>query len=662
MFKYFNCRISCACLHVFTGQNASNDTSQDLSPRRLRQRVIKHKTVCELQAEEFEKDFDSPNPSPHIQFKRTWDCRPWEKQKRRTSRRLKMLPPCPLSVQPTRSSSNKRKADQDTENTSQPDPQELILENNVRVYRSPKMGWNSLTRRVVQHGYLRMNCPSEYDENGNHQWSGNNGVISQLQNFAGITGWRSRKVIRQIMKKMKSLAPGQTYDAGIRESSRKPKKRKMTQSDVDLAGKMLRNNSGSQWATIAVNNKIEAEGRGQKAKVSRRTLERTLKKKYDAIVHRRQTKGTGSKDVNSIWAIARNALSRQLLVQLGFTGDKTKKTEVDPASPQPDSSTPDEAPQPDPSPPDKAPQPDPSPPDDAPQPTSPSDEAPQPEPSPPDETPQPDASPSDETPQPDSSPSDEVPQPDPSPADEKTPEHPDAPFQVGDRVRSRYNQGARYSKDFFLGVVHHVLKIDIGRRNRFLWKFIVQFDDGSTDEVDYTNRISGVNNIRYSNEPFPDPPTPPPSPIPAPDDSPVVDPAPTQPPPPSNPTEATTLSPTPSPSQPTVTNPRPGQHPTWVSIQLPQILFLDEKHVKCKLGHVSGYEWLMVLDPTDPNKLRSLKHGGVREKPKPYTKPKHPKEARALFGVGLDKDGNGMKMPMFDYTDKKVNTCVCMYN
>ena len=48
---------------------------------------------------------------------------------------------------------------------------------------------------------------------------------------------------------------------------------------------------------------------------------------------------------------------------------------------------------------------------------------------------------------------------------------------------------------------------------------------------------------------------------------------------------------------------------------------------------------------------------GVREKPKPYTKPKHPQEARALFGVAL-KDGEGIRMPMFDYTDKKVKMYV----
>ena len=97
------------------------------------------------------------------------------------------------------------------------------------------------------------------------------------------------------------------------------------------------------------NDRSEQQDRGRrrrkKAKVSRRTLEHTFKKKYDAIVHRRQTKGTGSKDKNSIWAITRNCLSKQLLMLLGFTGEKTVKAEpdADASSPKPDSSKTDQS-------------------------------------------------------------------------------------------------------------------------------------------------------------------------------------------------------------------------------------------------------------------------------------------------------------------------------
>ena len=83
--------------------------------------------------------------------------------------------------------------------------------------------------------------------------------------------------------------------------------------------------------------------------------------------------------------------------------------------------------------------------------------------------------------------------------------------------------------------------------------------------------------------------------------------------------------------------------------------------MRCKLGHVSGYEWLMVVDPTNPSRIMSLLDGGVREKPKPQTKPKFPKEARALFGVALGPDGKGRRMPMFNYTNKKVITFLIMF-
>ena len=168
-----------------------------------------------------------------------------------------------------------------------------------------------------------MKKPDEYDEFGRHQWRGDHGVISQLQIYAGVHGWRSRKMIQQIITKMKTLTGKASlkHDEGMRERLRRPRKRKMNQSDVDLAAKMLRTNSGSQFATIAINNKIEIEGRGEKAKITRRTLERTFKDKYDAIVHRRQTKGTGSNNKESIWAIARTLLSKQILIQLGMKGE-----------------------------------------------------------------------------------------------------------------------------------------------------------------------------------------------------------------------------------------------------------------------------------------------------------------------------------------------------
>ena len=177
------------------------------------------------------------------------------------------------------------------------------------------MGWNSAARRVVQYAYNKMDRPAEYDEFGNPQWRGPSGVISALQTYAGVHGWRSKKVVREIIEKCQTDT---NFDSGKRVKMSAPRKRKLNQSDVDLAGKMLRTGSSTAWTASAINNRIEFMGRGNKAKVTRRTLERTMHDKYDAITHRRQTKGTGSKDKNSTWAKSRKSISEQLVTQLSM--------------------------------------------------------------------------------------------------------------------------------------------------------------------------------------------------------------------------------------------------------------------------------------------------------------------------------------------------------
>ena len=209
------------------------------------------------------------------------------------------------------------------------------------------------------------------------------------------------------------------------------------------------------------------------------------------------------------------------------------------------------------------------------------------------------------------------------------------------------------NQSFALGSAH---KED---RRPALWSFEIYFDEGFNEVVEYVTRRTNVHNVVASDEPLPTP-SPPPSPLPS-------SPPPSPPPSPitnATPSPATNATPTgqiPEPPslqqplpQPTVSPTLPNQHETWVPIRLCQILFLDEKHVKCKLGHANGNEWLMVVDPDDPTKILSLKDGGVRQKPQPLTKPKHPQEARALFGVMLGPDGKGRRMPLCDYTNKKV--------
>lgn len=258
--------------------------------------------------------------------------------------------------------------------------------------------------------------------------------------------------------------------------------------------------------------------------------------------------------------------------------------------------------------------------------------------------------------------------PDPSPPPAPQFEFPDAPFQIGDRVESRCKRDSRnrkirtaiYSSDKFLGVVSEVICIRKQTQRRpSVWAFNICFNEGFSEVVDYLTARTTVHNVVASDEPLPTP-SPPPSPLPS-------SPPPSPPPSPitnATPSPATNATPTgqiPEPPslqqplpQPTVSPTLPNQHETWVPIRLCQILFLDEKHVKCKLGHANGNEWLMVVDPDDPTKILSLKDGGVRQKPQPLTKPKHPQEARALFGVMLGPDGKGRRMPLCDYTNKKV--------
>ena len=194
--------------------------------------------------------------------------------------------------------------------------QEIILDNNRRVYRTPRMGWKSLVRRVIQYGYDKMGQPVEYDELGRTQWRGPSGVVAKLQEYADVHGWRSKKIIKEIIGKCRQ---NPKFDAGKRVKMCAPRKRKLNQSDINLAGKIINSGSSTGWAASAVNNRIAFMGRGEKAKVDRRTLERTLHDKYDAITHRRQTKGTGSKDKYSTWAVARKALCGQVLTQLSIS-------------------------------------------------------------------------------------------------------------------------------------------------------------------------------------------------------------------------------------------------------------------------------------------------------------------------------------------------------
>lgn len=86
---------------------------------------------------------------------------------------------------------------------------------------------------------------------------------------------------------------------------------------------------------------------------------------------------------------------------------------------------------------------------------------------------------------------------------------------------------------------------------------------------------------------------------------------------------------------------------------LEQVLWVDEKHKKCRLGLANDHEWLFFIDP-QTGKLMRQEDGGVQEPPRPRTEGKFMNEARAVFGVSMTLDGQGKRMPLFDYSGKKV--------
>ena len=131
------------------------------------------------------------------------------------------------------------------------------------------------------------------------------------------SGWRNKKLVRSILNTC--LKEDANYDAGARVNLLKPRKRKLFEAEVKLASKMLRSGTSTSLTTTVINHTIlhSNDGRGPDDVVARNTLIRTLKQKYNVKVKKRQKKGTGSKDKNSIWALARVAFAKQLGYQLG---------------------------------------------------------------------------------------------------------------------------------------------------------------------------------------------------------------------------------------------------------------------------------------------------------------------------------------------------------
>ena len=229
-------------------------------------------------------------------------------------------------------------------------------------------------------------------------------------------------------------------------------------------------------------------------------------------------------------------------------------------------------------------------------------------------------------------------------------EYPDAPFQLGDRVISRCKgaKGKRFSKNRYPGFIEVIHRS--GTRRRPDWSFTIEFDDGWEEVVPLVSRKhSGIHNILRSDLPPPSNDTSSDSDDASSDsgDDDEFDFEDEQ-----SATDVTDVGtiPTAAATAASVTSTEPFH------VCLSQILFLDEKHVKCKLGRCDRYEWIMCVDPENPKKLLAEKDGGVHQPAEPYTQPKYENEARALFGVMMTQEREGKRMIPFNYTNLRVRS------
>ncbi len=96
--------------------------------------------------------------------------------------------------------------------------------------------------------------------------------------------------------------------------------------------------------------------------------------------------------------------------------------------------------------------------------------------------------------------------------------------------------------------------------------------------------------------------------------------------------------------------------PKFDPLYLHGIVFWDEKHKQCTIGHSSKFESRLCLD--DDGNIALPADGGYFREYKPSFKVKYPKEARGLFGAAVkkDEDGNliGVKCKPFNYTSKTI--------
>ena len=175
-------------------------------------------------------------------------------------------------------------------------------------------------RRLIQIGFELLGSPAEFNDQGEDQWHGRDGVIENIIKYFDFRSHRIKDQILQVIRYVtRCTNEGKTYiDAGVKinacNSGRSPLLR-----DVDnrRVAKCLREGFGLQMTRAIVNRRREtdAEVNNEDAKVSISTIRRSAKNVFNGVCRNRRTKKTGNKDPESIWCLARHEFALQLQQQ-----------------------------------------------------------------------------------------------------------------------------------------------------------------------------------------------------------------------------------------------------------------------------------------------------------------------------------------------------------
>ena len=157
-----------------------------------------------------------------------------------------------------------------------------------------------------------MDMSPERNELGNNLRFGPEGVIQQIMDYADTSGWRVKKIVKEVITNRQTQGPD--YDTGVLTKMKRLRKLKLLDSDMELVTKMIRTGSGLKWTVCVVNHVIKNGDcdRDVSNVVTHVTVSNTLKDKYDGKSHKHKKKGTGSRDKTSIWWKTRNDFCTQL--------------------------------------------------------------------------------------------------------------------------------------------------------------------------------------------------------------------------------------------------------------------------------------------------------------------------------------------------------------